>query len=231
MLLRYLTAIHLAAILLAPWALPNCRATEATSSTVGSVSYHRQIEPILRARCQGCHQPAKSYGGYVLTSHQRLLESGESGEAAIVPGRPEESELVRQITVSEGMAAMPKQAPPLPTAEVELIRQWILEGAQDDSPAAGLTVDAQHPPVYVRPPLIASLAFAPNGQWLAVSGFHEVILVDAQENRTVHRLVGLSDAFSRSAFRPTRRAWRSRAARPAASARCSCGVSRRASCC
>ncbi len=37
--------------------------------------------------------------------------------------------------------------------DVQLIRQWIAEGAVDDSPAnATSSVDAEHPPVYTRPP-------------------------------------------------------------------------------
>ena len=58
------------------------------------VSYDKQIRPIFQAHCQGCHQPAKAGGGYVMTAFDRLLKGGDSGEPAIVPGQPEESYLV-----------------------------------------------------------------------------------------------------------------------------------------
>ena len=32
------------------------------------VSYDKQIRPIIQSHCQGCHQPAKAGGGYVMTS-------------------------------------------------------------------------------------------------------------------------------------------------------------------
>ena len=49
------------------------------------VSYYKQIRPIFQANCQGCHQPAKAGGGYVMTSFDRLLAGGESKAAAVVP--------------------------------------------------------------------------------------------------------------------------------------------------
>ena len=73
------------------------------------VSYQRDIRPIFQTHCQGCHQPAKSMGDYVMTNHQSLMQSGESGDAAIVPGKPDQSYLVRQITPKDGTAEMPKK--------------------------------------------------------------------------------------------------------------------------
>ena len=92
------------------------------------LSYFKDIRPIFQAHCQGCHQPAKRGGEYVMTAFESLLSKGESGEAAIVPGKPAESYLVSQITPSDGKAEMPKGKDPLTTAEIELIRRWISEG-------------------------------------------------------------------------------------------------------
>ena len=93
------------------------------------VSYDKQIRPIFQARCQGCHQPAKAGGGYVMTTFDRLLKGGESDEPAIVPGKPGESHLVEQITPQgrQGRDA-PEQAS-LSAGEIELITRWIAQGA------------------------------------------------------------------------------------------------------
>ena len=40
------------------------------------VSYYKQIRPIFQANCQGCHQPAKAKGGYVMTTFEQLLAGG-----------------------------------------------------------------------------------------------------------------------------------------------------------
>ena len=66
----------------------------AAANSAKKVSYDKQIRPILQAHCQGCHQPAKAGGGYVMTAFDRMLKGGESGEPAIVPGKPDESHLV-----------------------------------------------------------------------------------------------------------------------------------------
>ncbi|HND54724.1 MAG TPA: hypothetical protein PLV92_20070, partial [Pirellulaceae bacterium] len=58
------------------------------------VSYYSQIRPIFQANCNGCHQPAKAKGEYVMTTFDKLLKGGESGDAAIVPGQPDKSYLV-----------------------------------------------------------------------------------------------------------------------------------------
>ena len=77
------------------------------------VSYWKQIRPIFQAQCQGCHQPAKSKGGYVMTEFSRLIAGGESGEKAIIAGKPDASLLIASITPKDGEAEMPKEKAPL----------------------------------------------------------------------------------------------------------------------
>src|SRR5262245_63144186 len=77
--------------------------------TSGDVSFFKDVLPILRAKnCTGCHQPAKRGGEYVMTEFAGLLKGGESGEAAVTPGKPDKSYLVAQITPKDGKADMPK---------------------------------------------------------------------------------------------------------------------------
>src|SRR5205085_854802 len=157
------------------------------------VSYWKQIRPIIQASCQGCHQPAKNKGGYVMTDFTHLMAGGESGEKAIIPGKPAASALVDAITPSEGEAEMPKNKPPLKPDELALIAHWVTEGAIDDTPKNAVQhIEADHPPVYQLPPVITSLYFTPGGTQLAVSGFHEVLLHRADGSGLVARLVGLS---------------------------------------
>jgi len=167
------------------------------------VSYDKQVRPIFQARCQGCHQPAKPGGGYVMTAFDRLLKGGDSEEPAVVPGKPEESPLVEQVTPHDGKAEMPRDGAPLSAAELETIAAWIAQGAVDDTPAgAGSKVDAEHPPEYTRPPVVPALAFSPDGSTLAVAGFHEILLWKADGSQLVARLVGLSERVDSLAFSP-----------------------------
>src|SRR5690348_8774792 len=109
--------------------------TDAKQLKPKAISYHAAILPILQANCQGCHQPAKASGKLDLTGFKNMLTSGESGSIAIVPGKPADSYLLDQITPdAKGKAAMPQDKPALPKGDIALIRQWIEEGAKDDTP-------------------------------------------------------------------------------------------------
>jgi WD40 repeat protein/mono/diheme cytochrome c family protein len=167
------------------------------------VSYYKQVRPIFQAHCQGCHQPAKARGEYVMTAFDKLLAGGESGDRAIVAGQPDKSNLVELITPADGKAKMPEGKNPLDATDIEVIRKWIAEGAADDTPAnARERYDADHPPVYTRPPVIATLDFAPDGKLLAVGGFHEVLLCDADTGELKSRLVGLAERIQSVRFSP-----------------------------
>jgi mono/diheme cytochrome c family protein len=50
------------------------------------VSFYKYIRPIFQAQCNGCHQPAKKKGDYIMTDFAALLKGGEEGHA-VVPGR------------------------------------------------------------------------------------------------------------------------------------------------
>jgi hypothetical protein len=99
------------------------------------VSYSRDVLPILQANCHNCHQAPRARGGLDTTSFDNLLRGGESGQPAVVPGDPESSYLVQQITPVGGRAAMPQRRPPLAATEIALIRRWISEGAANDGSA------------------------------------------------------------------------------------------------
>src|SRR5439155_16955597 len=167
------------------------------------MSFFRDVLPILRQKnCTGCHQPAKQGGDYVMTEFASLLKGGESGEA-IVPRHPEKSYLIEQITPAAGKAAMPKDAPPLTDAEITTIRKWIEQGAKDDTPASNRPqYDAEHPPLYMAPPVLKSIEYSPKGDLLAVSGYHEVLLHKPDGSGLVARLVGQSERIESARFSP-----------------------------
>jgi len=179
--------------------------TAIGGATDDPVSYWREVRPLLQARCVGCHQPAKAKGGRVLVDHRSLLAASADGHAAmVVPGQPDASALVDSVTAHDGLPpAMPEKGAPLDTAEVELLRRWIAEGARDDSPAVeGPPVTMDSPPIYAQAPVLTSLAWSPDGKLLAVSGYHEVLLLDGVDRHLVARLVGLAERIESIAFAP-----------------------------
>ena len=171
------------------------------------VSFYKHIRPIFQANCNGCHQPAKMKSGYLMTDFARLLEGGEdakeAGKKAIAPGQPDASLLIEQITPKDGAAEMPPKKAPLADKDIARIRKWIVEGAKNDTPEnARQKIDAEHPPIYQRPPVIASLDFSPDGTLLAVAGFHEVLVWKSDGSELVARLIGLGERVQAVRFSP-----------------------------
>lgn len=178
-------------------------ADSAQAEDAEKISFHKQIRPIFQAHCQGCHQPAKQGGDYEMTSFARLVKGGESGSAAVVPGKPEASYLLEQITPTDGKAEMPRGKEPLSATDVDLVKRWIAEGAKDDTPASTVQkYDAEHPPVYTRAPVVPSLDYSPDGKLLAVAGYHEVLINKADGSGVVARLVGMSERIESVRFSP-----------------------------
>jgi len=167
------------------------------------VSFYKHIRPILQANCTGCHQPAKAKGDYVMTDFAKLLAGGEEGNA-IVPGKPEESNLIKLSSPNaEGKVEMPPKGDPLHETQLALIKRWISEGAKDDTPASALAhYDMEHPPVYVTAPAVTSMEYSPDGSMLAVAGYHEVLIHKADGSGLVARLVGLSERIQKLAWSP-----------------------------
>ncbi len=88
-----------------------------------AVDFSHQIVPLLRQRCRQCHLGAKSEGGLSLDTRKQVVESG-----VVVPGKPEESELLRRVTSDNPAERMPANGPPLTPDEIDLLRRWIAEG-------------------------------------------------------------------------------------------------------
>lgn len=169
-----------------------------------AISFQTDIQPIFSRHCYGCHQGAKQLGSYMMTDFAKLVAGGESEQPAIVPGKPDESYLIDQITPVDGHAEMPAEPfKPLSDAEIELIRIWIAQGAKNDSPeGTGPKYDTEHPPVYVGAPALPSVDVSPGGSLIAVAGFHEVVLLDAESGEQKSRLIGMSPRINTVRFSP-----------------------------
>src|SRR5689334_9734079 len=78
-------------------------AIEPAGEAKAEISFFKDVMPILRKNnCTGCHQPAKQGGDYVMTEFAALIKGGESSSAAVVPGKPDKSYLIEQITPTGG---------------------------------------------------------------------------------------------------------------------------------
>ncbi|MDA0835453.1 MAG: PSD1 and planctomycete cytochrome C domain-containing protein, partial [Planctomycetota bacterium] len=102
-----------------------------------SIDFQRDVQPILAEHCTICHGIAESdrKSGFRLDIHEDLLRGGDSGKPAIVPGKPEESELFRRVSSNDADVIMPPPShnKPLSARQIEIFQQWIAEGGEYES--------------------------------------------------------------------------------------------------
>ncbi len=106
----------------------NASSDNPTDAGSPSPSFQDDILPILTNRCAfaGCHV-AGGPGGIDLRTYNAVIAGGSKG-AIVIAGNAGESELVKQIV--EGK--MPPGGPPLPEAQIQLIIDWVNEGAKNN---------------------------------------------------------------------------------------------------
>lgn len=92
--------------------------------------YPGVVQPLLQARCYSCHGPEKQKGKLRLDQQNFILKGGKDG-VALVPGKAEESEMIRRILLpaSNEKHMPPKEKPQLTTQEIALLHWWINTGA------------------------------------------------------------------------------------------------------
>ncbi len=120
------------------------------SARAGKVSFNRDVRPILSNNCFFCHGPdeKKREAKLRLDVRESALADHE-GERAIVPGKPEESAVMERLLTHDKEEMMPpfkSKRPPVTTAQVETLRQWIAEGAEYEAHWAFLPIADAAPP-------------------------------------------------------------------------------------
>jgi hypothetical protein len=131
-------------IALGAWLL----ASTAVAGTDRPIEYNRDIRPVLAEACFKCHGPdsAARKANLRLDRREAAIEAG-----AIVPGQPDESELVARITADDPELLMPprKSHKTLTAAQKELLVRWIGAGAEYQ-PHWSLIPPRRPPPPSVR---------------------------------------------------------------------------------
>jgi hypothetical protein len=103
--------------------------TSPAAGEDGAAFFEKNVRPLLVARCYSCHSSASKpvMGGLRLDAREALLTGGSRG-AAIVPGNPGQSLLLRAVLHTEGNLKMPP-GNKLSEAETALLAEWVKMGA------------------------------------------------------------------------------------------------------
>ncbi len=98
-------------------------------------SFEREVRPILSRYCFKCHGPdeGQRQSGLRLDVRESAIQSAESGKSAIMPNKPNSSELIRRIHLADGSE---EKMPPastkfeLTTEQRDILKRWIASGAE-----------------------------------------------------------------------------------------------------
>ncbi|HEX7899403.1 MAG TPA: PSD1 and planctomycete cytochrome C domain-containing protein [Planctomycetota bacterium] len=88
------------------------------------VDFDRDVKPILTASCVKCHGPEKPKGRFRLDAKLPAFKSGHLKPHDV------NSRFLQVLTLEDPDERMPAKAPPLPAAQIDLLRRWVAEGAK-----------------------------------------------------------------------------------------------------
>jgi mono/diheme cytochrome c family protein len=103
---------------------------DAAAGDAAERGFALDVLPLLKQKCQGCHGGDRDdiKGELSLLERADLLQGGESGEPAIVPGRTDQGTLLAAVRW-DGLEMPPKESDRLTTAQIAAIERWVEAGA------------------------------------------------------------------------------------------------------
>lgn len=121
------------------------------------VRFNRDVRPILSDTCFHCHGPDEKErkGGLRLDLRAEAIKPAKSGATAIVPGKPEHSEIINRILSKDEEEVMPpnKLHKNLTPAQKETLNNWVAQGAEYEGHWAFIKPSRAEPPQHTSNPI------------------------------------------------------------------------------
>src|SRR5262249_51089281 len=108
------------------WHAVQIRADDTRAIVAAAEFFEKEVRPLLVEKCLKCHDDQKAKSGLRLTSRPNLLKGGENGPA-LVPGKPDDSLIVKAIRQTDELKMPPKEK--LKDEQIAKLVQWIKNGA------------------------------------------------------------------------------------------------------
>src|SRR5256885_17194299 len=93
------------------------------------VDFNTEVKPIFNKKCIFCHGGVRRKSGFSLLFRVDALAINKSGKAAIIPGDPDHSEMMRRLTLKDPEERMPYNHEALSEKEIDILHRWIKQGA------------------------------------------------------------------------------------------------------
>jgi mono/diheme cytochrome c family protein len=108
-------------------------AAQISGATDAAVLWTSKVQPLLDVNCIKCHGPLQQKSGLELDTIEELIKGGDDG-AVVVPGKPQESRLYKNLASDAEQHMPPKKQ--LTEADRKTVREWIASmSAADVNPA------------------------------------------------------------------------------------------------
>src|SRR6059058_3222813 len=134
--------------------------TPLAAAVPEKVRFNQHVRPILSGNCFYCHGPDPKHREADLRLDNREGATADlGGYAAIVPGKPDQSTLIKRVTSKDPDEHMPPPAskkPHLTDEQIAVLRRWIEQGAEYEGHWAFL------PLANVQPPPVKNVAWVTN---------------------------------------------------------------------
>lgn len=116
-----------------------------------TVTFVKDVQPILQKRCFGCHGPKKQEAGLRLDVRAAALAGGDEGISIVIKDSAKSS-LIHRVAGVDPDLRMPPEGDPLSEAEVGILRAWIDQGLDWPAEADGGPIQSDH---WAYQPIIA----------------------------------------------------------------------------
>ncbi len=114
----------------------SCAAPAVSAQELAKVDFVRDVQPLFKAHCTGCHGPKQQKNGFRLDRRRDALRGGVANQ--IAPGNSEASHLYFRLVGDRDGLQMPPDGP-LSPEQINVIKAWIDQGAEWPKEASGET--------------------------------------------------------------------------------------------
>lgn len=118
------------------------------AAPAATLTFTKDIHPIFEKTCYSCHGEKKQKGKFRADTREGLFKKVDAENHVVVPGQPEDSELIHRLTTKVEDDVMPPSdhEHQLTPEQIETVRKWVEQGAvwsPDDKPAESKPGDSK----------------------------------------------------------------------------------------
>lgn len=169
-------------------------------------SYVRDVQPLMRKYCGGCHNEVDQSGDFSVASFEKLLKGTPDG-AVVTPGNAADSRLLQLIKGTDEPRMPPEEEAQPTEAEIAKIEAWIAAGAKNDASSVPLSEQLAAPMLAADPRAsnYVTALIDVSDRLVAIARYGTVELRDRVTEEIVHSIGDLPGKVNQLRLSPDRK--------------------------